>query len=112
MLKASSFQTFVKNEKWIILNSCLCSNASGNHMTFSPQQNFTDSLVVSERCGTREELLLLGCPQEFIQFPVNTMELLADRPLGKSAGPTNMSYISPQKMVLDLRPGEMSSMQI
>ncbi|KAG7327717.1 hypothetical protein KOW79_009323 [Hemibagrus wyckioides] len=75
-------------------------------------QNFTDSLVVSERCGTREELLLRGCPQEFIQFPVNTMELLADRPLGKSADPTNMSYISPQRMALDLRPGTQVTFQI
>ncbi|MCI4383721.1 hypothetical protein PGIGA_G00029630 [Pangasianodon gigas] len=75
-------------------------------------QNFTDSLVVSERCGTREELLLQGCPQEFMQFPVNTMELLANGPLGKSADPTNVSYITPQRMALKLRPGTQVTFQV
>lgn len=79
-----------------------------SHDYFFFRQNFTDSLVVSERCGTREELLLWGCPQGFMQFPVNAMELLADGPLGKNADTANVSYITPQRIALKLRPGKKS----
>lgn len=41
-----------------------------------------------------------------MQFPVNSVDMLADGPLGKSSDPDNASYITPQRMALKLRPGK------
>ncbi|XP_076880755.1 integrin beta-6 isoform X2 [Brachyhypopomus gauderio] len=75
-------------------------------------ENFTDAFTVSERCGTLEELRVRGCPSEFVEFPVTTSKLFWNEPLGKKTDSTNTSYISPQKMVLKLRPGTQVTFQI
>lgn len=40
-----------------------------------------------------------------MEFPVTNVKVLKDQGLGKRAGHTNVSYIAPQKMHLQLRPG-------
>ncbi|XP_042590495.1 integrin beta-6 [Cyprinus carpio] len=75
-------------------------------------QNFTDSFSIDERCDTPEVLVQKGCSGEFVEFPVTNVKILKDQGLGKSAGHTNVSYIAPQKMHLQLRPGSQLSFQI
>lgn len=40
-----------------------------------------------------------------MEFPVANIKVLKNQSLGKNAGHTNVSYIAPQKMHLQLRPG-------
>lgn len=68
-------------------------------------QNFTDFFPIDERCDTPEALLQKGCSGEFVEFPITNVKVLKDQGLGKSAGHTNVSYITPQKMHLQLRTG-------
>uniref|UniRef100_A0A672L7N1 Integrin beta n=1 Tax=Sinocyclocheilus grahami TaxID=75366 RepID=A0A672L7N1_SINGR len=75
-------------------------------------QNFTDFFSIDERCDTPEALLQKGCSGEFVEFPVTNVKILKDQGLGKSAGHTNVSYIAPQKMRLQLRPGSQLTFQI
>lgn len=60
---------------------------------------------MDERCDTPEALLQKGCSGEFVEFPVTNVKVLKDQGLGKRPGHTNVSYIAPQKMRLQLRPG-------
>ncbi|XP_016381641.1 integrin beta-6-like [Sinocyclocheilus rhinocerous] len=75
-------------------------------------QNFTDFFSIDERCDTPEALLQKGCSGEFVEFPVTNVKVLKDQGLGKSASHTNVSYIAPQKMHLQLRPGSQLTFQI
>uniref|UniRef100_A0A671PNA3 Integrin beta n=1 Tax=Sinocyclocheilus anshuiensis TaxID=1608454 RepID=A0A671PNA3_9TELE len=70
------------------------------------------TLQVTTRCDTPEALLQKGCSGEFVEFPVTNVKILKDQGLGKSAGHTNVSYIAPQKMRLQLRPGSQLTFQI
>ncbi|XP_051529358.1 integrin beta-6 isoform X2 [Myxocyprinus asiaticus] len=75
-------------------------------------QNFTDFFSIDGRCDTPEALLQKGCSGEFVEFPITNVKVLKDQGLGKSAGHTNVSYVMPQKMRLQLRPGSQLSFQI
>uniref|UniRef100_A0A672SME8 Integrin beta n=1 Tax=Sinocyclocheilus grahami TaxID=75366 RepID=A0A672SME8_SINGR len=75
-------------------------------------QNFTDFFSIGERCDTPDALLQKGCSDEFVEFPVTNVKVLKDQGLGKSASHTNVSYIAPQKMHLQLRPGSQLTFQI
>uniref|UniRef100_A0A8C1EKK5 Integrin beta n=1 Tax=Cyprinus carpio carpio TaxID=630221 RepID=A0A8C1EKK5_CYPCA len=75
-------------------------------------QNFTDFFSINERCDTPEALLQKGCSGKFVEFPVTNVKVLKDQGLGKSANHTNVSYVAPQKMRLQLRPGSQLTFQI
>ncbi|XP_053722719.1 integrin beta-6 isoform X1 [Synchiropus splendidus] len=76
------------------------------------QENFTDWLGVSERCGTVESLLEKGCPENMVEFPLSKGQILQNEPLGKQKGTQNTTQISPQKMSLKLRPGTRVTFQV
>ncbi|TRY88129.1 hypothetical protein DNTS_031505 [Danionella cerebrum] len=90
-------------------NDCL---QQGPSCAWCTQQNFTDFYSVEERCDTLEALSLKGCPSEFVEFPITSVNVLKDQGLGKRAGHANVSYINPQKMRLQLRPGNQVTFQI
>ncbi|KAK7127937.1 hypothetical protein R3I93_020498 [Phoxinus phoxinus] len=75
-------------------------------------QNFTDFFSIDERCDTPEALLQKGCSGEFVEFSVTNVKVLKDQGLGKRTGHPNVSYIAPQKMRLQLRPGSQLTFQI
>lgn len=75
-------------------------------------QNFTDFFSIDERCDTPETLLRKGCSGKFVEFPIANVKLLKNQGLGKNAGHVNVSYIAPQKMRLQLRPGSQLNFQI
>ncbi|XP_062303345.1 integrin beta-6 [Osmerus eperlanus] len=76
------------------------------------QENFTDSYLVSERCDTPDVLLQRGCTPERLEFPVTSVEVLQEIPLGRSGENLNHTHISPQKMALKLRPGSELTFQV
>ncbi|XP_075994607.1 integrin beta-6 [Genypterus blacodes] len=76
------------------------------------QQNFTNWLSVSERCDTPDSLQEKGCAREQLQFPFSNAQILQDRTLGRNEGDLNSTQVSPQKMVLSLRPGSQVTFQV
>ncbi|XP_028257326.1 integrin beta-6 [Parambassis ranga] len=76
------------------------------------QENFTDWFSVTERCDTLDILLERGCDRTQVEFPVSKGQILQDRPLGKQTANANSTQISPQKMVLKLRPGSQLTFQV
>uniref|UniRef100_A0A671Q7I7 Integrin beta n=1 Tax=Sinocyclocheilus anshuiensis TaxID=1608454 RepID=A0A671Q7I7_9TELE len=96
------------------LNALSCDECLqlGPQCAWCTLQNFTDFFSIDERCDTPEALLQKGCSGEFVEFPDTNVKVLKDQGLGKSASHANVSYIAPQKMHLQLRPGSQLTFQI
>ncbi|XP_066432051.1 integrin beta-6 [Eleutherodactylus coqui] len=79
----------------------------GPQCAWCSQKNFTDPLEVSARCDTPEGLLAKGCPANHIEFPVSKVETHRKNPLteGAQKNSDHVTQITPQKLVLKLRPG-------
>ncbi|CAM4704850.1 integrin beta-3 [Caretta caretta] len=59
------------------------------------------------RCDLKKNLLQNGCTQDFIEYPVSSMEILEDKPLSNTgSGQTVTTQMSPQKIELHLRPDD------
>ncbi|KAM4626508.1 integrin beta-6 isoform 1-T2 [Discoglossus pictus] len=86
----------------------------GPHCAWCSQKNFTDSSNVGTRCDTTETLLSKGCLPQNIEFPVSKIEIQKMTPLTESLQENNTysTQISPQKLVLKLRPGSDVTFQV
>ncbi|KAK1165982.1 integrin beta-5-like [Acipenser oxyrinchus oxyrinchus] len=76
------------------------------------QEEFGSSRTVTSRCDYRESLMKRGCEKHFIQSPSSSMAVLKNMPLSsKGSGPTQYDVIQimPQKIALNLRPGDQTS---
>ncbi|XP_077569984.1 integrin beta-6 [Stigmatopora nigra] len=82
------------------------------HCAWCAQENFTDWTTASQRCDTPEHLLERGCAASLLEFPISKSQILEERPLGRRNGDLNLTQISPQKMVLELRPGSQLTFQV
>uniref|UniRef100_A0A3P8UKV5 Integrin beta n=1 Tax=Cynoglossus semilaevis TaxID=244447 RepID=A0A3P8UKV5_CYNSE len=77
------------------------------------QENFTEWYSVSERCDTLDALVVKGCAQSHLVFPVSEAQVLHNRPQGEEEeDAANSTQISPQKMSLKLRPGSQLTFQV
>lgn len=74
---------------------------------FPPFQNFTHPSGAGERCDTAANLLAKGCQLPFIENPVSQVEILQNKALsvGRQKNSSDIVQISPQSVVLALRPG-------
>ncbi|XP_072574554.1 integrin beta-6 isoform X2 [Paramormyrops kingsleyae] len=93
----------------VTCNDCL---RQGPQCAWCRQENFTDRFAVSERCDTEEILEQKGCSLELIEFPVTSVWIHQDEPVGKSEGNANITQISPQKMSMSVRTGSEVTFQI
>ncbi|XP_054627730.1 integrin beta-6 isoform X2 [Dunckerocampus dactyliophorus] len=84
----------------------------GSYCAWCTQENFTNWLLVHERCDTIDNLLEKGCARSLLEFPISKGQILQDRPLGKKTANMNRTQISPQKMALKLRPGSQLTFQV
>uniref|UniRef100_A0A8C5QYT6 Integrin beta n=1 Tax=Leptobrachium leishanense TaxID=445787 RepID=A0A8C5QYT6_9ANUR len=86
----------------------------GPHCAWCSQKNFTDSMDIAARCDTPENLQTKGCPINHIQFPVSKIDIVTNRPLteGTQKNSSDVTQISPQKLVLKLRPGNEVTFQV
>ncbi|KAK6485215.1 integrin beta-5-like [Huso huso] len=76
------------------------------------QEEFGSRRTVTSRCDYRESLMKRGCEKHFIQSPSSSMAVLKNMPLSsKGSGPTQYDVIQimPQKIALNLRPGDQTS---
>ncbi|XP_058889879.1 integrin beta-5-like isoform X2 [Acipenser ruthenus] len=75
-------------------------------------KEFGSRRTVTSRCDYRESLMKRGCEKHFIQSPSSSMAVLKNMPLSsKGSGPTQYDVIQimPQKIALNLRPGDQTS---
>ncbi|MBN3306217.1 ITB6 protein, partial [Amia calva] len=84
----------------------------GPQCAWCSQENFTDSLSVSQRCDTVENLRHKGCPGEFVEFPVTTTVIHLNELLGNKNRNSTAIQIAPQRMSLQLRPASEVTFQI
>ncbi|XP_040297556.1 integrin beta-6 [Bufo bufo] len=86
----------------------------GPHCAWCSQKNFTDPLGVPARCDTPEVLLSKGCPANHIEFPLSKVETQRMSPLTEGAhkNSDHTTQITPQKLVLKLRPGNSITFQV
>ncbi|OCT63520.1 integrin beta-6 isoform X1 [Xenopus laevis] len=86
----------------------------GPHCAWCFHKNFTDSLDIAVRCDTYEVLQSKGCPAESIEFPDSKLKVLRNKPLteGAQENSSDATQISPQKLLLKLRPGRELTFQI
>ncbi|XP_063789722.1 integrin beta-6 isoform X1 [Pseudophryne corroboree] len=86
----------------------------GPHCAWCSQKNFTDVLDIAARCDTQEILLQKGCPLNHIEFPKSKIETHKNNPLteGVQINSKDVTQISPQKLVLKLRPGDEVTFQV
>ncbi|RXM32823.1 Integrin beta-3 [Acipenser ruthenus] len=72
------------------------------------QEDFGRGTASSSRCDLKENLLQKGCSQQFIEYPISTLNKQQDKPLsgtGSGAG-SDATQISPQKLEINLRPDD------
>lgn len=62
---------------------------------------------VSERCDTAEVLQQKGCLSSLLEFPVSSLDVQLNDSLGKT-GDANQTQIAPQRVLVKLRPGELT----
>ncbi|KAK1165722.1 integrin beta-6 isoform X1 [Acipenser oxyrinchus oxyrinchus] len=87
----------------------------GPHCAWCSQENFTDSLSNSKRCDNLTNLLMKGCPEDLIEFPVTKVVIQKNESLGGGGGQKNIrnvTQIAPQKMTLKLRPANEVTFQV
>ncbi|MGH0159601.1 UNVERIFIED_CONTAM: hypothetical protein FKN15_037756 [Acipenser sinensis] len=87
----------------------------GPHCAWCSQENFTDSLSNSKRCDNLTNLLMKGCPEDLIEFPVTKVVIQKNESLGGGGGQKNnrnVTQIAPQKMTLKLRPANEVTFQV
>ncbi|XP_041118344.1 integrin beta-6-like isoform X2 [Polyodon spathula] len=87
----------------------------GPHCAWCSQENFTDSLSNSKRCDNLTNLLMEGCPEDFIEFPVTKVVIQKKKSLGGGRSQKNnrdVTQIAPQKMTLKLRPATEVTFQV
>ncbi|XP_069838890.1 integrin beta-6 isoform X2 [Dendropsophus ebraccatus] len=86
----------------------------GPHCAWCSQKNFTGPLGVLARCDTPEVLLFKGCPANNIEFPISKVETQKNNPLteGAQKSSDHVTQITPQKLVLKLRPGKPITFQV
>ncbi|KAG8559849.1 hypothetical protein GDO81_017474 [Engystomops pustulosus] len=77
-------------------------------------QNFSYPHEVPIRCDTPERLLSKGCTANHIEFPISKLETLRNIPLTEGAQKSHEhgTQITPQKLVLKLRPGNAVTFQV
>ncbi|MGH0136657.1 UNVERIFIED_CONTAM: hypothetical protein FKN15_062120 [Acipenser sinensis] len=87
----------------------------GPHCAWCSQENFTDSLSNSKRCDNLTNLLMKGCPEDLIEFPVTKVLIQKNKSLGGGGGQKNnrnVTQIAPQKITLKLRPANEVTFQV
>ncbi|XP_006636317.3 integrin beta-5 [Lepisosteus oculatus] len=79
------------------------------------QEEFGRAMTVASRCDFSQNLLGRGCGRGFIESPRSSMMVLQNKPLSsKGSGPTQYDVIQimPQKIALNLRPGDQVSLEV
>ncbi|XP_027721823.1 integrin beta-6 [Vombatus ursinus] len=86
----------------------------GPHCSWCSQEDFTHPSGIGERCDTPENLLAKGCLLPAIENPTSTIEILRNKPLsiGSQKNSSDIIQISPQSLVLKLRPGNEKTLQV
>ncbi|XP_038607204.1 integrin beta-6 [Tachyglossus aculeatus] len=86
----------------------------GPHCAWCSQENFTHSSGIGERCDTPGNLLAKGCHLSAIENPISKVEILRNKPLsvGTQKNSSDIVQISPQSLVLKLRPGTDKTLQV
>ncbi|XP_004608161.2 integrin beta-6 [Sorex araneus] len=86
----------------------------GPQCAWCAQENFTHPSGVGERCDTSANLLVKGCQLNFIENPVSQVEILTNKPLsiGRQKNSSDIVQISPQSLILKLRPGSEQTLQV
>ncbi|XP_038645572.1 integrin beta-6 isoform X1 [Scyliorhinus canicula] len=71
------------------------------------KEGFSDGSSSGGRCDTFDNLLLRACPREFIEFSASHLRVIKGEPLSVSSEKRGgkRTQITPQKLVLHLRPG-------
>ncbi|XP_067891366.1 integrin beta-6 isoform X1 [Heterodontus francisci] len=71
------------------------------------QEDFSDDSSSGGRCDTLDNLLLRECAMEFIEFSVSHLEVIRSEALSLSSEKEDgkRTQMSPQKLALNLRPG-------
>ncbi|XP_033900938.3 integrin beta-5-like isoform X1 [Acipenser ruthenus] len=111
-------ELFIQNVKG--LNICMSGSATSCEecllihpdCAWCAQEEFGSRRTVTSRCDYRESLMKRGCEKHFIQSPSSSMAVLKNMPLSsKGSGPTQYDVIQimPQKIALNLRPGDQTS---
>ncbi|XP_072468235.1 integrin beta-6 isoform X2 [Notamacropus eugenii] len=77
-------------------------------------KDFTHPSGIGERCDTAENLLAKGCLPHAIENPASSIEILRNKPLsiGSQKNSSDIVQISPQSLVLKLRPGNEKTLQV
>ncbi|MBN3307410.1 ITB5 protein, partial [Amia calva] len=79
------------------------------------QEEFGRARTITSRCDYSPNLLKRGCEKRFIESPSSKMTVLKNQPLSsKGSGPTQYDVIQimPQKIALNLRPGDQTSFEV
>ncbi|GCB69254.1 hypothetical protein scyTo_0013946 [Scyliorhinus torazame] len=71
------------------------------------KEGFSDGSSSGGRCDTFDNLLLRACPRKFIEFSTSHLRVIRGEPLSVSSEKRGgkRTQITPQKLVLNLRPG-------
>ncbi|XP_040213823.1 integrin beta-6 [Rana temporaria] len=87
---------------------------SGPDCAWCSQKNFTDYSGVAARCDTPAVLFSKGCLLSHIEFPESKVEIHRSKPLteGAQENSLDVTQITPQKLVLKLRPGKEVTFQV
>ncbi|XP_072118116.1 integrin beta-6 [Mobula birostris] len=98
-----------------VAGSCSSGNADtcedclklGHQCAWCFQEDFNVDLNSGGRCGALDDLLGRGCSLEFIEFPVSHVHIIRKETLSLSRqkGDEKRIQMSPQKLILNLRPG-------
>ncbi|CAH2305601.1 integrin beta-6 isoform X1 [Pelobates cultripes] len=86
----------------------------GPHCAWCSQKNFTDSMDIAARCDVSKNLLTKGCLINHIEFPVSKIEIARNDPLaeGTQRNNSHVTQIAPQRIILNLRPGNDVTFQV
>ncbi|XP_049979493.1 integrin beta-6 [Alexandromys fortis] len=99
---------------WGGAETCSDCLLKGPHCAWCSQENFTHPSGAGERCDTPANLLAKGCQPPFIENPASQVEILQNKPLsvGRQRNSSDIVQISPQSVVLTLRPGGEQTVQV